>query len=99
MKKSCFRMSLLAFLATQQARAGGLYVQLFLDDAPLQGVEASLDGSPLGDTGARDDIDAGSHVLILSDDDLRFPIEFDATAEEDVEVSVLFTTAEGDEPR
>ncbi len=102
MKRSLISIGLLGALTSQQALAADLYVQLFLDDAPLRGVLVTVDDLPIGGTDGRGssstDIDAGSHVLVLSDDDLDFPIEFDSSADQDVEISVVFTSAEGDEP-
>ncbi|WP_187276515.1 TonB-dependent receptor domain-containing protein [Parahaliea maris] len=103
MKKSYLGMGLVASLVSQHSLAGGLYVQLFLDDAPLRGVEAALDGEPLGSTDSRGsaegEFSGGEHTLTLTDDDLSFPIDFDAAADEDVEVSIVFTSASGDEPQ
>ncbi|GAB3271157.1 TonB-dependent receptor domain-containing protein [Parahaliea aestuarii] len=103
MKKSYLGIGLVASLVSQHSLAGGLYLQLFLDEAPLRGVQATLDGVPLGSTDNRGsteaELEGGKHTLSLSDDDITFPVEFEATADEDVEISVVFTSAEGDEPR
>ncbi|MBN7797971.1 TonB-dependent receptor [Parahaliea mediterranea] len=102
MKRTYFCIGLLLSLVSHQVMAAGLYVQLFLDDAPLQGVVATLDDAPAGASDRRGtvsaELQAGQHVLILSDDDLDFPIEFRSAQNEDVEVSVIFTSAKGDEP-
>lgn len=103
MKRTYLCIGLLLSLVSHQVLAAGLYVQLFLDDAPLQGVVAALDDAPIGTTDRRGNVSAelqsGAHQLTLSDDDLDFPIEFRSAEGEDVEVSVTFTSAKGDEPQ
>lgn len=103
MKRTIIGIGLLSTMASQQVLAGNLYLQIFLDDAPLRGVAVTLDGSPVGSTDGRGstsaDIEDGQHQLTLSDDDIQFPIDFDASDDEDVEVSITFTSVEGDEPQ
>ena len=50
MKKAITGIGLACSLVSYQAMAEGLYLQLFLDNAPLRGVALSLDGIPLGST-------------------------------------------------
>ncbi len=103
MKRTLISIGLLGAMTSQQALAADLYVQLFLDDAPLRGVLVTVDDLPVGGTDSRGssgaEIEAGKHRLVLSDDDLDFPIEFDSGIDEDVEISVVFTSAQGDEPQ
>jgi len=88
---------------THQALAAEAFLMVFLDDAPLRGARVLLDDVPIGTTDSRGSastsISAGDHIMVLSDDDIEFPITFSSGVEEDVEIHVRFTTAEGDEPR
>ncbi|MEZ5502484.1 MAG: TonB-dependent receptor [Halioglobus sp.] len=74
-----------------------------MDDAPVKGALVILDDRELGTTdsrgGAGTELEAGSHVLKLMDDNVEFPVEFSSEAEEDVEIKVTFTAVEGDEPK
>ncbi|MEM9256414.1 MAG: TonB-dependent receptor [Pseudomonadota bacterium] len=94
---------LVVSLFSQQVLAGDAFIRVFVDEAPLSGAQVIMDGVPLGTTnqrgGASGEIGSGTHLLILKDDDIEFPIEFSSTIDEDVEISVTFTTAEGDEPK
>ncbi len=99
MNRMVIGLGALMFLVTNQVLAAGLYLQVFLDEAPLQGVALTLDGEDAGRTdnrgGASTSLDAGSHELLLTDDDIDFPVSFESAAGQDVEVSVVFTRAEG----
>jgi outer membrane receptor protein involved in Fe transport len=90
-------------LLTHQAFGATLYLMVFYDDAPLSGASVRLDERILGTTdtrgGASAELEAGSHILRLTDDQTEFPIEFSAIAEEDVEVKVSFTSTSGDKPK
>ncbi len=103
MKKLATYSGLLLSLLSHQALAGELYLEIFLDDAPLSGATVILDERNLGKTDVRGgnsaEINEGSHVLVLMDDQTEFPVEFSSTAEEDVEIKVTFTTATGDKPQ
>lgn len=102
MKKRAVYAGLILTLLTQQALAANLYLTVFLDDAPLKGATVMLDERNLGTTDSRGGstatLEPGSHVLTLMDDDVAFPIEFSSTAEEEVEIKVTLTSAEGDAP-
>jgi hypothetical protein len=102
MKSIAVSVGLLLSLISHQVFAANAYLMVFLDDAPLRGVAVTLDDVPLGATDSRGSVstrlDAGDHVLLLSDDDISFPIEFSSSAGEDVEINVTFTRTEGDEP-
>lgn len=91
----------LSFLS-HQALAANLYMMVFLDDAPLSGVTVNLDERNLGATDKRGsvsaELEAGSHVVTLVDDEIPFPIEFRSAAEEDVEIKVTFTATPGSAP-
>ncbi|GAB5451683.1 MAG: TonB-dependent receptor [Halioglobus sp.] len=103
MKKAAALAGVLLLTMAHPAFAAKLYLMLFLDGAPLRGASVSLDNSPLGKTdtrGAADsNLSAGEHELILSDDDIEFPITFTSEEGEDVEIHVTFTTVSGDEPQ
>lgn len=96
---TCLVLCLLA----SRALASNLYLLVFYDKAPLSGVLLEVDGIVEGQT---DDhggaevaaLEAGSHVLTLSDDDIAFPVKFDLRDDEDAEISVTFTSAENVEP-
>jgi outer membrane receptor protein involved in Fe transport len=90
-------------LLAQQAFAADLYLQVFQDDAPVRGVTVLLDERNLGSTDSRGSsnatLEAGSHVLRLESDELKFPVEFISAAEEDVEVTVIFRSVASDQPK
>ena len=75
---------------------------VFVDDAPLSGVTVNLNERNLGTTDKRGSVSAelqeGSHVVTLEDDDVQLPIEFRSDAEEDVEIKVTFTATPGSAP-
>lgn len=103
MKRTFVGAGLMYCLVSPQALAGDLYLRLFLDEAPLQGVQVMLDGKAAGQTdtygGISAALTAGRHQLVVSDDDLNYPLNFDVDADDDVEIKLLFTSATGDEPR
>ncbi len=103
MKKLAAYSGLLLSLLSHQALAAEMYLEIFLDDAPLSGATVMLDERNLGKTdgrgGSSAEINEGSHVLKLMDDQTEFPVEFSSAAEEDVEIKVTFTTATGDKPQ
>lgn len=103
MKKIAVYAGLALSLLTQQALAANLFLTVFLDDAPLKGATVLLDERNLGVTdsrgGSRATLEAGSHVLTLVDDDIKLPVEFSSSAEEDVEIKVALTSAAGDAPQ
>ncbi|MDA8752826.1 carboxypeptidase-like regulatory domain-containing protein, partial [Halieaceae bacterium] len=102
MKSIAFYAGIALSLVSFQSFAASVYLQVFLDEAPLQGVPVALDGSPLAATdgrgGAASALTPGSHVLTLTDDGVAFPVSFDSRAGEDVEVTVTFTAREGMQP-
>ncbi|WP_167854735.1 TonB-dependent receptor [Mangrovimicrobium sediminis] len=89
-------------LMSHQVLAATVYVAVFLDEAPLSGVYVTLDDVPLGVTNERGAaqtlVGDGEHKLELSDDDITLPVTFSSSADEDVEVRVVFHEAEGVEP-
>ncbi|HEY6131198.1 MAG TPA: TonB-dependent receptor [Halioglobus sp.] len=103
MRKLAGYAGLILSLLSHQALAATIYLQLFLDDAPLRGATVILDDRDLGTTntrgGASATLEEGSHVLKLVDDQIEFPIEFSSAAEEDVEIKVSFTSVQGDAPQ
>lgn len=94
MKSIAVYIGLLLSVFTHQAMAANAYISVFLDDAPLRGLAVSLNAAPLGVTNARGgvsaDIDAGSHVILISGDNLGYPVEFSSSEGEDVEINVTF---------
>ena len=102
MKSIAVYLGLLLSLISHQVSAANAYLMVFFDDAPLRGVAVTLDDIPLGTTDSRGSvsttIEAGDHVMLLSDDDISFPVEFTSSAGEDVEINVTFTSRTGDEP-
>ena len=103
MKRLAGVFGLASVFFAQQALAATAYLMVFLDEAPLSGVEVRLDGDSLGNTDFRGSATAalagGDHVITLIDDDLEFPISFSAANQDEVEIKVSFTSAAGDEPR
>ncbi|MGL4565624.1 MAG: carboxypeptidase-like regulatory domain-containing protein, partial [Halioglobus sp.] len=103
MKRIAAAVGLLFALISHQALAAKVFLTVFLDDAPLQGVRVVLDEVPAGVTNERGSADsvisAGDHQMMLTDGEVNFPVSFTSGEDEDVEVSVTFTAAEGDEPR
>ena len=102
MKRLAVNAGFLFALLSQPALAATTYLMVFLDDAPLSGVELDYNGTDAGFTNARGsaaiDTDAGEHVVTLVDDETPFPIEFSSVQDEDVEISVTFHSAEGVAP-
>lgn len=102
MKSIAVYVGLLLSLMSHQVLAANAYLMVFLDDAPLRGVTVSLDDAPMGITDSRGSVsaslDAGDHVMVLTDDGVSFPVQFSSTAGEDVEINVTFTRTTGDEP-
>ena len=74
---------LLFTFVSHQVLAADALLRVFLDDAPLSGVSVTLNGVPVGTTNERGGVAAnlgsGDHVLVLSDDDLEYPISFSST--------------------
>lgn len=103
MKRIAAAAGLLIALFSHQALAAKLFLTVFLDDAPLQGVRVVLDEVPAGVTNERGSADtvitAGDHQMELTDGEVVFPVSFTSGEDEDVEISVTFAAAEGDEPR
>jgi outer membrane receptor protein involved in Fe transport len=103
MKRLAAQSALLILLISQPALAAKTYLMLFLDDAPVQGAIVDLDGVEIGRTDIRGsasaDIQSGNHVLTLVDAGIRFPVEFSAGADQDVEISVTFASAVGVAPK
>ncbi len=103
MKRIAATAGLLFALISHQALAAKVFLTVFLDDAPLQGVRVVLDEVPAGVTNERGSADsvisAGDHQMVLTDGEVNFPVSFTSGEDEDVEISVTFTAAEGDEPR
>ncbi|MEM8660472.1 MAG: TonB-dependent receptor [Pseudomonadota bacterium] len=93
---------LVASLFSLPVLAGDAFIRVFIDEAPLSGAEVIIDEVPLGKTnvrgGASGPIGSGTHLLILKDDETEFPIEFSSTIDEDVEITVTFTSQAGDTP-
>jgi len=102
MKRIAAAVGLLFALISHQALAAKVFLTVFLDDAPLQGVRIVLDEVPAGVTNERGSADsvisAGDHQMVLTDGEVNFPLSFTSGEDEDVEISVTFTAAEGDEP-
>lgn len=102
MKRLAVNAGLLFALLSQPALAAKTYLMVFLDDAPVSGIELDLDGVDAGTTNARGsaeiELEAGEHVLTLVDDEIRFPVAFSSDAGEDVEVSVTFNSTPGVAP-
>ncbi len=102
MKRLAATAGLLLSIISHQTLASDLFLMVFLDDAPLSGATVMLDERNLGTTNGQGStstrLEAGSHVVTLVDDQIKFPIEFSSTAEEDVEIKVTFTSSTGDKP-
>ena len=102
MKNIAVFIGLLLTLIASRTLAADVHMMVFLDDAPLRGVEVSLDDEPVGFTDSSGRVstplEAGDHVMTLSDDDLDFPVSFTSSTDEDVEIVVTFTASTGDEP-
>ncbi|MEH6569875.1 MAG: carboxypeptidase-like regulatory domain-containing protein, partial [Halioglobus sp.] len=94
MKKFSIYSGVFLACISHQVLAANLYLLAFLDDAPLKGITVSLDDQEVGDTdgsgGVQAILEPGSHVVILTGRDFVYPIEFSATRDEDVEISVTF---------
>jgi outer membrane receptor protein involved in Fe transport len=103
MKRLALYAGLVISLLSHQAFAANLYLMLFLDDAPMSGATVILDDRNLGTTnrtgGVSTELESGSHVVRLMDDGVEFPIEFSSAADEDVEIKVSFSAADGDKPK
>jgi outer membrane receptor protein involved in Fe transport len=105
MKRLAGYAGLVLTILSHQALAADLFLQVFLDDAPVSGATVLLDNRDLGRTNVRGgssaELGAGDHVLTLVDDNdkTNFPVEFRSEDEEDVEIKVTFTSVVGDKPK
>lgn len=92
---------LAASLACAPAFAGNAYLRVFVAEAPLSGASVLLNGVDQATTDERGSaqlpLEPGASVVTIAydrlDDDVALPIEFEAAADEDVEISVTLFEA------
>jgi len=93
---------LFSLLLATVSQAEELHVQVFYDGAPLKGVEVRVDEDSLGATDTRGlisgEVQPGSRKVHLVDDQFALPIDVNIVAGSEGELSVNFTSVEGDSP-
>ena len=101
-RRSVFLVHCFFIALANNALSETLFVQIFLDQAPLSGITVMVDGDEVGrsqnDGVLSVDLEPGEYEIELVDDDVAFP--FDVAIEEsaETEASVTFYSEEGIAP-
>ena len=101
-RRSVFLVHCFFIALANNALSETLFVQIFLDQAPLSGITVMVDGDEVGrsqnDGVLSVDLEPGGYEIELVDDDVAFP--FDVAIEEsaETEASVTFYSEEGIAP-
>ena len=101
-RRSVFLVHCFFLALANNALSETLFVQIFLDQAPLSGITVMVDGDEVGrsqnDGVLSVDLEPGEYEIELVDDDVAFP--FDVAIEEsaETEASVTFYSEEGIAP-
>jgi hypothetical protein len=96
MKRSLFKFVIfsLIFMAPI-ASANNIFVQAFLENAPLRQIKVELDGVIIGETNGNGvveaDIGSGEHTLFLINNETKSPVKFSLTTDNEIEISIIYS--------
>ena len=82
-------------LSAPLASASNTFVQAFLENAPLRHIKVELDGIIIGVTDGNGVVEAeigtGEQKLYLIDEEKKVPVIFSLSADEEIEISVVYS--------
>lgn len=87
-------LTLLLSLLAPEVLAKNIFVQAFLENAPLRHIKVAVDGVIIGVTDGNGVVEAeigeGEHKLYLIDDETAIPVNFSLSGDDEVEISVVY---------
>jgi len=77
------------------ASANNIFVQAFLENAPLRQIKVELDGVIIGVTNGNGvveaDIGSGEHTIFLINNETKSPVKFSLTTNNEIEISIIYS--------
>ncbi|MGB1328378.1 MAG: carboxypeptidase regulatory-like domain-containing protein [Porticoccaceae bacterium] len=103
MRIHLFRIIVFCFiLSAPLASANNTFVQAFLENAPLRQIKVEVDGVIIGVTDGNGVVEAeigtGEHKLYLIDDETKVPVIFSLSADDEVEISIVYSRDPNEAP-